>query len=237
MDIKKCTVFGDVKEDLKFEDIIKEISDDGKALFYHSSLSCFKDINLDYCSGDNKDFGKGFYLSATAEFCNWYMQKGAKSANSGIPLDSDKYYLYQCLVDSRIEDSPSFLNLTSNLRELARICYTGRFICTDKNDVLSKHDAILGWMVDDLRFSKIKQILIEKDLLKEDESNYDDAGNVKLIALDPDELSPDVLDKIGNIIFLNEKDGAYQLAIKNKDIAENGDYVTLHKPTLEKIRR
>lgn len=226
MDIKKCTVFGDVKEDLKFEDIIKEISDDGKALFYHSSLSCFKDINLDYCSGDNKDFGKGFYLSATAEFCDWYMQKGAKSANSSIPLDSDKYYLYQCLVDSRIEDSPSFLNLTSNLRELARICYTGRFICTDKNDVLSKHDAILGWMVDDLRFKQIKNELLKLGLLVADR----DKNRRVVYKAIKQELTDKQLDAMSRMIFMNNEHGAYQLAIKEKLIAEDEKLVKLLAP-------
>lgn len=226
MEIKKCTVFGDVKEDLKFKDIIKEISDDGKALFYHSSPSCFKDINLDYCSGDNKDFGKGFYLSATAEFCDWYMQQGAKEANGGVLLDSDKYYLYQCLVDSIIEDSPSFLNLTSNLRELARICYTGRFICTDKNDVLSKYDAILGWMVDDLNFKQIKNKLLKLGLLVPDR----DKNRRVVYKAIKQELTDKQLDAMSRMIFMNNEHGAYQLAIKEKLIAEDEKLVKLLAP-------
>ena len=212
-DIKSSNSFRSVTKELKFEDIIKEISLDGKAMFYHSSPSNFapKDkkqnpkINLDFCNGDNKDFGKGFYLSASPEFCNWYFREGGREANSGIPVNCDHYYLYQCLVDTAVEKLPNYLNLTNNLKALAKVCYIGRFHCTDKNDLLKDYDAILGWMVDDLKFSKIKQILLSRGLIKQDKDRYDYAGNVMVVGLEPDKLTDAQLEEIGNTIFLNEK--------------------------------
>lgn len=242
-DIKSSNSFRSVTKELKFEDIV-EIDLQGKARFFHGSPNNFAPedkeqnpkINLDFCNGDNKDFGKGFYLSATPEFCGWYIKEGGKSANSGIPVNCDHYYLYQCSVDKVVESLPNYLNLTNNLRALTKICYTGRFHCTEDEDVLSDYDAVLGWMVDDLNFVRIKRMLLSENLLVEDE-NPDFDGNVNYVGLELNTLTDNQLDRIGDLIFLNDKHGAYQLAIKNKDIAENENYVTLHRPTREEIRR
>ena len=229
-DIKRSNSFRSVTDELNF-DKIAEVSLDGRARFYPGSTALFKGVDLDFCNGDNKDFGKGFYLSATEEFSQWYFDKGAKSANSGVDIDVDKYYLYQCLVDTAVEKLPNYLNLTNNLKALAKVCYIGRFHCTDKKDLLKDYDAILGWMVDDLNFDSIRNRLVTLGLLTRKPHNKKWIYEGK----DANELLDSELDSLLEIMFMNDKDGAYQLAIKNKLIAENTRYVNLQEPNVVPI--
>lgn len=240
--IKRCTVFGAVQDkELGIRDLVGgNVSKNGKPIFYHSSLVNFApqdkegnvigdpSINLDCCNGDNKDFGKGFYLSPSEEFCDWYIDKGAKCANSGIPANTERYYLYNCLVDESIEKCCKFLNLTDDLKALAKICYIGRFHCTDNDDKLRDYDAILGWMVNDLEFDSIRDMLVVKGLLTEEYVKSE-----KVYVYTPKEVESILdfeLDYLLDVMFMTDEHGAYQLAIKSKDIVRNENLVKLLAP-------